>query len=140
MDILKINMLFYYALSKSEFVIDSSSPTIFRDINNFLIPPFFRFRYKNVDKSDLIYHKIAFAIDAFEGHLDWCLSSNEESSNYLIIPEVFKDYLDIPKAFYSDYIINNIGSELYNDYINKSIEDIPKLAKVLENCVSAHST
>ncbi|MEN5234328.1 hypothetical protein [Sphingobacterium faecium] len=80
----------------------------------------------------MIYVKIQYIIEKFEGLLDWKLVIADYSQNYLIVPA----YVDVWNGFISmninEYLINLLGEEEFKRRIDDAIVDIPKLAEAFK--------
>jgi hypothetical protein len=102
---------------------------ISNDYNYF---PYFRFRFKDKEKDDVIYVKIQYIIEKFEGLLDWKMVSAEYSQNYLIVPAYVDVWIGLISKNINEYLINSLGEEEFKRRIDDAIVDIPKLAEAIK--------
>lgn len=90
-------------------------------------PPFLRFRFDLIDKSDKCYKILEDIITDFKGSLKWCLTTKVGTENFIIIPAVFLNYLE--KDFYNRKLYDEeFSPNEYKLLVEKSIADIPFLA------------
>lgn len=127
----KINTLIFETLECFA-PIETSRVSMFDTEDRYSHLPFCRFKFKNKKKEDEIYKKIKIAVESFEGNLKWKLITKPDSENFLILP-VFNNEENI-ELNDKDYFIFIFGENGFQKKIDESIDDIPKLAKVISNC------
>lgn len=127
----QMNSILYNTINDI-YPIATSRISILPITNDYNYFPYFRFRFKDKEKNDLIYAKIQYIIEKFEGLLDWKMVSADYSQNYLIVPA----YVDIWNRLISkninEYLINLLGEEEFKRRIDDAIVDIPKLAESIK--------
>lgn len=130
MEIEECNYILYNTIKDIHPVVTSRGSILAND--NYTSYPCIRFRFKDKEKDDVIYVKIQYIIEKFEGLLDWKLVSADYSQNYLIVPA----YVDVWNGFISmninEYLINLLGKEEFKRRIDYAIVDIPKLAEAFK--------
>lgn len=114
--------------------IQTSKVSMYAIDDSYAHPPFLRFRFKGVLKHDPIYNHIKLVIENFKGNLEWSLITKPESQNYIIILSFFVDSLTLGNFYKKDFYVSKLGNDLYNELIDKSIEDIPNLSIAISSC------
>lgn len=93
-------------------------------------PPFLRFRFKYLSKSDSIYSNIGNSISGFQGNLKWVMYTNDSIKNFIIIPQIFN--IKIEGSFYDNTnFIYIFGENKYKQLVDEAIGDIPLLAQII---------
>lgn len=127
----QMNSILYNTINDI-YPIATSRISILPITNDYNYFQYFRFRFKDKEKNDLIYVKIQYIIEKFEGLLDWKMVSADYSQNYLIVPA----YVDIWNRLISkninEYLINLLGEGEFKRRIDDAIVDIPKLAESIK--------
>jgi len=124
----KINRLTFETLECIA-AIETSRVLMFNPEDRYSHVPFFRFKFKNIKKDDLIYEKIQASINNFVGNLKWKLLTRFDSENFLIIPIIFQENNIAWDD--KDSFISLLGESSYRTKIDECIDDIPRLAKAI---------
>ncbi|MCD0465972.1 hypothetical protein [Flavobacterium sp. ENC] len=126
---METNRSIFLALSKIA-KIATSKVSMYSIDDPYSHPPFLRFRFENIDKEDEKYNFLRDVFVNFKGNLEWNLMTKSESSNFIIIPDIFSD--DLEKDFYNqEYYREKFTLLEYHQLIDNAIEDIPNLAKYI---------
>ncbi|MCD0474693.1 hypothetical protein LPB87_09860 [Flavobacterium sp. EDS] len=121
------NRMVYISLNSIGYEIETSRINMYSIENRYSYSPFFRFRFKKIEKNDSIYNKIKLVINSFEGSLEWDMITHENTSNFIIIPKVFSDvnYLSYNNR---DYYSKKYTKEKFEEFVDLSINDINELS------------
>lgn len=121
------NRMIYMSLNSIGYEIETSRINMYSIENRYSYSPFFRFRFKKIEKNDPIYDKIKLIINSFEGNLKWDMITHESTSNFIIIPKVFSD---VNNLSYNnrDYYSEKYTKEKFEELIDLSINDIKGLS------------
>ena len=130
MNLENINRLVFEAMETIA-PIETARVSMFSIDNQYNHPPFFRFRFKNIDKNDPIYTKIMNSISLFKGNLKWKCSTVDYSNNYIIYPCILDTYDESDSINKKERYIAILGENLYYKKIDDCINDIPELAKAI---------
>jgi hypothetical protein len=109
--------------------IDSPAVSLFPTDNIYERPPYFAFRFNNGVLEDYI--KLDNIIKNYVGKLKWTMSTKEGRRNWLIEPEVFKNYRAKYKTYNNDSIVKVMG-EKYFEYCDMAVNDIEPLCCLIE--------
>ncbi|OIN55609.1 hypothetical protein [Arsenicibacter rosenii] len=135
MDYDQTNTLIYEAL-ESLAPLATAKASMFPTDDKYGHPPFLRFRFKNKNKNDTIYHNIKYALERLNGRVKWELYEKPDTENYLIIP-VFFERLNTGIRFYDKEVyLALLGKELYYKKIDEALDDIPALAEMIKKSSS----
>jgi len=100
------------------------------DVNAY--PPYFRFKFKGLDKTNGIYLLIKKNIEEFKGALEWTVITREDVSSYVVLPKIFAENWSAGKPFRKEYFLNIFSELEYSQMIDKAIDDIPHLAEAIK--------
>lgn len=103
--------------------------------DKYCYPPYFRFRFANKSKDDVLYMIISDTVNNYDGKIQWTISTNESHRNFIIIPLLFEKYLYTDYPFRQEYIFKDFDDNDYYRIIDDALEDIPNLARaVFDSC------
>jgi hypothetical protein len=129
------NLKIYEAFESMGKSLNVSKITMWNSKDIYSYPPFFRFKFKGIDKNDRLYMGLQNCVGMFSGNLKWEITTREDVSNYILMPSIFISLLIEHKSFTRDYFVDKIGEENYISLIDSAIRDIPELAKAIRECV-----
>lgn len=127
----QMNSILYNTINDI-YPIATSRISILPITNDYNYFPYFRFRFKDKEKDDVIYVKIQYIIEKFEGLLDWKMVSADYSQNYLIVPAYVDVWNGLISMNINEYLKNLLGEEEFKRRIDDAIVDIPKLAEAIK--------
>ncbi|MDJ1485993.1 hypothetical protein QNI16_36265 [Cytophagaceae bacterium YF14B1] len=100
--------------------------------NKYSYIPFLPFRFEGEAPGNLIYEKLKEVIRTFEGNIKWIMLDNKPpGKNYIIKPELAASF-KLDRILRKEVVVDFLDEEAYYLLIDKAVEDIPALARHIE--------
>ena len=128
-----IDTILYEAFNSGVHKLGSSRVNIFSVNDPYASVPFFRFRFSNLSKDSYVYKMISDLITKFNGNLKWLVITKPETSNFVLVPEIFVKNICSVTLLTKELFLEKGTISEFSQIIDMAINDVVNIAVLVRD-------